>query len=130
MNTETPNYPFPCADCASLIHKPEGTCAAGYAVLRDGARICYSCADKRQVADLLDRSRPFCGYVSGDGNRITSWTGGLLMHITDSRPCQLTRQSFTHDRRSYRSFRARDVHGKNWHGRGSAGIVIKLRPCK
>ncbi len=59
---------------------------------------------------------------------VVIWTGGKLMTVVSSRPCKLTRQSFTHDRRSYRSVRARDIHGGEWIGRGSDGICIKLRP--
>lgn len=110
---------------------PPGHCGGtGYATLRKpkGARVCYSCADKRQREELKDRSKPFVAYVSG--NLITSWTGGVLMHVVERRTCKLTRPSFTHDRRSFCSVRAKDVHGGHWYGRGSDGIAIKLRPCK
>lgn len=115
--------------CGNLFPEPkEGSCAAGYAVLDCGIKICYPCADKRQVEDLKDRSKPFCAYV-GKGI-ITTWTGGKLMTITRSRSCELTRMSYTHSRGSYRSIHAVDVHGGHWHGRGSEGICIRLRPCK
>jgi len=119
-----------CSDCKHEIAAPAaGTCAAGYAVLPDDSRICYACADKRQVAELLDRSKPFVGYV-GSGNTITTWTGGKLMTITRAWPCELTRQSFTHSAKGYTSIHAVDVHGGHWAGRGSEGIAIKLRPVK
>jgi hypothetical protein len=99
-----------------------------YAVLPDGTKVCYSCADKRQVEDLKDRSRPFTGYVGPGAKTITTWTGGVLMQVTRAWPCRLTRESFTHDRSGYLSIHAVDVHGGHWAGRGSEGIVIKMRP--
>ena len=106
-------------------------CTPGYAVNRaTGKTLCYACADGEQRAALLDRSRPFVAYVSGDARTITTWTGGHLMPITRTLPCKLTRQSWTHDRQDYMSLRAVDCHGGHWHGRGSAGIAIRLRPCK
>lgn len=83
-----------------------------------------------QREELKDRSKSFDAYVSSDGRSITTWTGGKLMDVTQSWPCQITRPSHWHDSRSYRSIRARDVHGTMWYGRGSAGIAIKMRPMK
>lgn len=120
-----------CADCgAPFPEYPPGYCGGtGYATLPKGSRICYPCADKRQVEELKDRSRPFTAYV-GKGMEITTWTGGKLMTITRAWPCKLTRPSFTHDRHGFLSIHAVDVHGGHWHGRGSEGIAITLRPCK
>lgn len=104
----------------------------GYALTSDGRTICYDCAHQMDIAGLKNRTKPFAAYVGAgeNANLITTWTGRKLMVITSSRPCQLTRFSFTHDRKSYRSIHAVDVHGGHWHGRGSAGICITLRPCK
>lgn len=130
MKTATqPNTQTHCPCGAAFPIHPTGYCgAAGYAIVTDGSKICYACADKAQIGELKTR-QPFVAYVSSDGQSITTWTGGKLMTVTRSTPCALTRQSFTHDHRSYKSIRARDVHGKNWYGRGSAGICITLRPC-
>ncbi len=120
-----------CAECRAVCPPPEGgTGASGYAVRKDSEKICYACADKHEREQLKDRSRPFVGYLSGDGASVTTWTGGKLMTVTESRPCRLTRQSFTHSRHSFRSVRARDIHGGMWCGRGSPSIAIKLRPVK
>lgn len=121
-----------CSDCGAICI-PTG-CGTGYATYardtKHETRVCYSCADKRQREELKDRSKPFCAYVSSDGHEITSWTGGKLMKVVESFPCVLTRQSFTHDRKSFMSLRAVDCHGGHWFGRGSSGIAIKLRPVK
>jgi hypothetical protein len=125
MSAET----FTCADCGKTfpVQTSGGT---GYARTADGKTICYACADIRERAELKDRSKPFCAYLSSDGQRVTTWTGGELMRVTYSRPCRLTRQSFTHSRESFRSICATDCHGGQWYGRGSPGIVIKLRARK
>lgn len=77
-----------CACGAVFPQLPAGGGASGYAVLPSGERICYPCADKRQIEELKDRSKPFFAYV-GEGS-ITTWTGGVLMRITESRSCRLT----------------------------------------
>lgn len=119
-----------CACGAVFPVHGDGYCgASGYAVLPSGERICYACADKREIEELKDRSKPFVAYV-GKGNTITTWTGGKLMTITRAWPCKLTRQSWTHSQNGYLSIHAVDVHGGHWAGRGSEGIAIKLRPVK
>jgi len=119
-----------CSLCGAAfpVHPPGYSGASGYAVIPGNRRICYPCADKRQIEALKDRSKPFVGYV-GKGV-ITTWTGGKLMTITRSTACELTRQSFWHSRKGYMSIHAVDVHGGHWTGRGSESIAIRLRPVK
>lgn len=118
-----------CACGAAFPVHPAGYCGGtGYATLPDGERICYPCADNRQIEELRDRSKPFCAYV-GNGV-ISTWTGGKLMTVTRAIPCALSRRSNWHDARSFKSIHAVDVHGGHWAGRGSEGVVIKLRPVK
>jgi hypothetical protein len=119
-----------CSDCKSTLPVPPPVGGSGRATLPDGRQICYPCATKRQVEELKDRSRPFVAYVSSDEKSIQTWTGGHLMRITACHSCKLTRQSWTHDARTYRSIHAVDVHGGHWYGRGSAGIAIRLRATK
>lgn len=120
---------FRCAECGGV--KPTGGhgCGTGYARDSRNRLVCYSCADAQQRAELRDHSRPFCAYVSGDGRRVTTWTGGTLGLVTSSTPCRLTRRSWVHGA-SFASVRVRDVHGGLWFGRGSPGVAISLRPCK
>lgn len=130
MNTPTTPTPGACVQCGAPfpVHPPGYLAYAGYAVRPDGGHICYPCADAAQREDMRDRSRPFVAYLSG--TKVTTWTGGELGTVVWTRPAKLTRPSFTHDRRSYRSVRVRDVHGAMWTGRGSDGIAIRLRPVK
>ena len=118
----------PTLSCGHLP-SPHGPHTTGTAHLADGREVCWECADNMQREDLKER-KPVCAYVSIDGKRITTWSGGILMKVTHSATCKLTRVSFTHDRRSYRSIHARDVHGALWYGRGSAGVLIRMRPVK
>lgn len=125
---------FRCADCGAVKPCPAepGAAPSGYAVFTDPGRgevlLCYDCADKRQIADLLDRSKPFGAYLSSDGRTVTTWTGGALGRVTRWNPCRLTRVSYTHGR-EYRSIHVVDVHGAHWYGRTSPGIYVTLRPC-
>ena len=130
LNKQTPTK-MKATRILSCGHEPTATtgCGTGYARTHDGREICYECADDEQRAHLLDRE-PTCAYLSTDGESVTTWSGGELGRVTWSRPARLTRQSFTHDRRSYRSVNVRDVHGNFWTGRGSPGVLIRLRPMK
>lgn len=131
MSKDNQNTVCKCGE-AFPVHGPDYIGGSGYAVLPSGERICYVCADAAQREDLKDRSKPFMGYVAFIGGqlRITTWTGGKLMDVTKAKPCELTRQSYTHNRKGYMSIHAVDVHGGHWTGRGSEGIAIKLRAVK
>ena len=115
-----------CSDCHAAIEPRPNGCGTGYAVLKNRRKICYACADKRQVVDLLDRSRPFTGYLSSDGARWTTWTGGTLGNVD--------RLTVSHTKwygSSLSHVHVRDVHGNAWFGRGAGnGMCLTLRPCK
>jgi len=118
-----------CDDCGTAfpIH-PAGQCGGtGYADCpNDGKRVCYPCADKRQVVELKDRSQPFTGYLSEGCERFTTWTGGTLGRVV---ALTEARSGFHGSRQTI--VRVRDVHGALWHGRGAgAGMCITLRPMK
>jgi hypothetical protein len=117
-----------CDDCGNAFPiYPKGHCGGtGYANCSDGKTVCYPCADKRQIAELLDRSRPFVGYLSSNTNRFTTWTGGELGRVVALTEAY---SGFHGSRQTI--VRVRDVHGALWHGRGAgAGMAIKLRPMK
>lgn len=118
---------FICHDCA-LPHAIKQNGGTGYAVCDNGAHlVCYACADKREREELKDTSRPFTSYVSSDGTKITTWTGGELMRITQSRPWSIFGSRWNKGV----SIRAVDCHGKHWYGRGAGrGMCINLRACK
>jgi len=101
----------------------------GYAVKNDGSKICYPCADAEQLEALKAR-KPTGAYLSGDGKNITTWTGGILASVTVSKPCRITGNGVFNNPKSYRSIRAKDLHGNLWAGRGSPGVHISLRPVK
>lgn len=114
-------------DCGHEIGKHEPF-TSGYATTRDGARkICYVCADAQQREQLKDRSKPVYAYVSSDGKRITTWTGGELMRIEKASEW---RMNFGFQCLGL-CVSATDCHGKRWHGRGAGvGMCITLRPSK
>ena len=83
----------------------------------------------REARALLDRTRAYSAYVSADEKRITGWKGNTLGSIISRNPYRLTRLSFTPGR-TINAYRVRDIHWQFWHGRGSPGICITLRPMK
>lgn len=120
--------PILCSDCCATIDPlRKGTGGGtGYAVLNSRRKICYACADKRQVADLLDRSKSFTGYLSSDGSRWTTWTGGTLGNVD-----RLTVSRSGLHGSSLSNVHVVDVHGNTWCGRGAGtGMCLTLRPCK
>ena len=116
-----------CTRCGAPFPAPPKVGPTGYAVTSTGAKICYPCSDADEIKTLLKRGAVFCAYLSSDGQHITTWPGGILGEVIWSKPCKLTRRSWTHGT-GYRSVRIRDVHGNYWSGRGSPGIFIRLRP--
>lgn len=123
---------FICADCNEVIYlRCGGLGATGYACHQSGALICYPCADKSQIADLIGATRAG-GYISSDGKRLTTWTGGTLGTVIQKTETALPfgrTYSWVHGKH-YFQFRIRDVHGQYWHGKSSPGLCITLRRIK
>ena len=127
------NFPagFVCSCCNEALHLPNPgeRCSTGYARGAADELICYPCADNLQRAAMLDRSHPVGAYIASDGRAVTTWTGGILGRVSYWTRCELTRRSRMHGTH-YRSIHVIDVHGAHWHGRGSPGLAVSLRPCK
>jgi len=118
---------FKCCDCGAVRMFPmSGTVGGtGYAVVPGNQLCCYDCADKRQREDMRDRSRPFTAYISSDGARLTTWSGGTLGHvISHSSHCNNWGARI-------HCYSVRDVHGAYWHGRSSGpDMCISVRPSR
>jgi hypothetical protein len=65
-------------------------------------------------------------YLSQDGVTVTSWLGRQLATVTLLKPAKHNR--IVDD--NYYTFRAVDTHGGHWHGRGSKGMAVTLKPSK
>ena len=83
-----------------------------------------------ELRELNDLTKPVFAYVSSNSKHITGWKGNILMNITWQTSCKLSRLSYTHSEKSYKSFKAKDANGNYWHGRSSAGICITMRAYK
>ena len=128
-----------CHECGAAIPAKEpGAITSGYGhgsgvivgATRTGEQIeqspavCYTCCHAHDVEQLRDTSRPFGVYVSGDGKNITNWPGAALMRVTSE---SSGRAGFGGQMRYYRAV---DVHGRQWHGKGSGrGMYIAMRAC-
>lgn len=100
---------------------PHSHITTGAARMPDGREVCYDCADASERERLKTETR-FCAYVSSDGERLTTWSGGDLGRVSLG-----TRHHWSRERR-YLS--ATDCHGNRWHGTGAAGMWATLRKCK
>ena len=127
---------YRCADCANpiepgpytILGHPCVTQSPGYAIGTDGKRVCIPCAEKREREAFKTATR-YTAYVASDGMAITTWTGAVLATVVSRKPCALTRVSYMHGRSMWR-YSAVTSDGVRWYGRGSPGIVIKLRRAK
>lgn len=110
-------------DCG---HAPTPTgVGAGYATDRDGRTYCYPCADAKQAQEIAD-AKPgdrSTLYVSGDGERITTWNGGSVMRVIHTG----ARHPFSDRFNDRRYIRAVDAHGRTWTGTGANGMYASLR---
>ena len=91
-----------------------------------GATISDEGVDIRERRAMLDRTKPFICYLSGDGRHVTGWKGNILGTVTRETESRTGwhRSTLTH-------IRAIDVHGNAWHGKGSGrGMCITLHPSK
>jgi hypothetical protein len=129
MNTINFGDTITCAETGKQFVAAQDGISTNYA--RDAAGNVYSDegVDIRERRELLDRTKPYFAYLSSDGTRVTGWKGNTLGHVAYSRPCKLTRMSYTHGK-EYQSVFVRDVHGGTWYGRSSPGVCITLRPHK
>lgn len=67
--------PTHCSRCHATF--PESELAqAGYATV-DGARICNACSEKLEK-EFMGQHDVMTVYLSGDGQRVTSWLGAIL----------------------------------------------------
>jgi len=78
----------------------------------------------REERDLLNRSKPFFCYLSGDGKHVMGWKGNLLGKVTQETKGGGFSNSLTH-------IRVTDIHGNTWYGKGAGrGMCITLRATK
>lgn len=113
-----------CATCGKEC-VPQGS-GTGYGTDAEGKNHCYACCDARQRAEIDTESR-FIAYLDSRGERITTWTGGVLLSVVDSKPCFCSRRSNWHGK-DFRTIWARNPRtGHLWTGRGSPGVIIRLR---
>ena len=116
---------FVCAACqATKAFSLSGT--TGYGLSSSNEFTCYDCCTAGDIAAMVDRTRPFYAYLSGDGQSATSWPGGKLGDVYDLNE---TRSGF--HRASIARFWVKDVHGAWWSARGSGkGMSCTLRTMK
>jgi hypothetical protein len=88
--------------------------------------ICYVCSDAEEVAALAAADH-YTGYLSGDGEYITTWPGGTLARVTELRHSSRGGASGAAEMR----FRAVSADGASWYGTSPAmGMFARMRRAK
>lgn len=126
----TPEYPLgsvqTCAETGKQFVVQSDGCSFNYATTSAGEILSDEGVHIRACRELLDRTRPFTGYLSRDGKQFTGWKGnvlGTVTHETKSRT-GFNGSEITH-------IRVRDVHGAYWFGKGAGrSMVVTLHPMK
>lgn len=114
-------YLWRCATCGKACTHDDR-----YGISADDGMHCYRCCHAHDVAQMLDRTKPFSCYVSGDKKTVSNWPGDKLGDIVSYGEA---RTGFYGSVQAY--FRVRDVHGGLWAGRGpGAGMYCTLRAIK
>ena len=119
---------------------PHSPSVTGYGTYPLGGRTaCYACCDASEVA-ILATAQHHMGYLSCAENpenpvrplnvRITTWTGGPLITVTDWHesphyvPGAHTRDKLIH-------WRGVDAHGNRWYGRGPGwGMYTRMHKSR
>lgn len=121
--------------CGHLPTSDAG-CGTGYAITHDtNERICYDCANAREVADLLTADR-YVAYLKVPEHTptsqprhpkasLTTWTGCTLARVS-----RLTKSHHNIGGYLYH-FNATDVHGQQWYGTSPGpDMYARMRKCK
>ena len=110
-----------CAETGKRFNAARDGCSVNYARGPDGSIISDEGVDLRERRELLDRSRPFGCYLSGDGKHVTGWKGNILGWVT--------RESSS--RTGWHGSTITHVRVIDCHGIGAGrGMCITLRACK
>lgn len=115
-----------CAETGKQFIAARDGCSFNYARSSTDEILSDEGVDAREKRELLDRTKPFYCYVSGDGLHVTGWKGNRLGEIVVYRESSSGWHGATVAR-----FRVRDVHGQLWQGRGAGkGMCCTLRAMK
>src|SRR5574340_1418261 len=95
-----------CCETGKQFTAQRDGCSVNYSTDRDGNIYSDEGVDIREKRALLDRSKPFGCYISGDGKRATGWKDNTLGTITWRK-----RTAIRSNWGSVESFNVSDVHG-------------------
>jgi len=74
---------FYCSYCKRTLPMPANSIGTGYGVMRNGHKICYACAGKRDEKSMLKDGRATL-YLTEDrergGYKVINWPGSLSIH--------------------------------------------------
>lgn len=114
-----------CAETGKQFAAAKDGCSFNYAWDQHGHILSDEGVNIRQHRELLDRSKPYGAYLSGQGRLIVGWNGNVLGYVIDAHPIAVR----CHDGQIH-AVKVRDIHGGLWYGRAVPGCRITLRPAK
>ena len=118
--------PLTCAETGKTFTGAIDGCSTNYARNSAGDIFSDEGVDIRERRAMLDRTKPFACYLSGDGRHVTGWKGNILGTVTS----ETTSRTGWHVS-TLTHVRVTDVHGAAWHGKGAGrGMYIRLHPSK
>lgn len=127
MSTSSPaiGATVTCAETGRAFIVARDGCSFNYATDAAGRIYSDEGVNIRERRELLDRTRPFGCYISGDGKRVTGWKGNTLGTVVRSSRIRNPFGGYL------LAVTVCDVHGGYWHGRGAGeGMCITLRASK
>lgn len=113
-----------CTETGKQFTGASDGCTVNYARDAEGNIYSDEGVEIREKRELLDRTKPFFCYLSGDGKNVTGWKGNVLGKVTQETKGGGFGNSLTH-------IRITDIHGNTWYGKGAGrGMCITLRATK
>lgn len=116
-------------DCGHLVTPTPGSVGTGKATdPTTGRTMCYPCAEASE-REKIKTADVFTAYISADGRKLTTWTGGELGTVTSlTRGRKIYTKNGSH---RLRSVTVRTPDGAEWYGRGSDNAdIITIRRKK
>jgi hypothetical protein len=113
-----------CTETGKQFTAVQDGCSTNYARDKNDNVFSDDGVDIREKRELLNRSKPYFCYLSGDGKRITGWKGNTLGNAVS----YSGRVGFC---RNGCYVYATDIHGGKWYGKNAGrGMCITLRAKK
>jgi hypothetical protein len=115
-----------CAETGKQFIAARDGCTTNYATNDAGEVFSDEGVHIRDMREFSHRAGPVFCYLGEHCATVTGWKGNVLGNVTRK---SVSRTGFHGSTITH--VRVRDLHGKNWHGKGAGPCMcITLHPCK